>query len=218
MKLSPSNFNRFLQGDVVQSFGWSKSYACPCFNPNSGAAKPGCPICNGKGRLWAAEVIDSAAMTGMSQKRGFANFGTWEPGDALLTIPCAAAFYDVAQFDKFRALNSTHQFSENLTHGVNDALTGTVALDPTGVPLVYRVFWLSPDGTTIIDGEIPVVGAGGALTWPDGGGPPDGVQFSVTYSRYDVFYVYLDLASNRNSGANGLPKKIMVRSFDLFGR
>ena len=218
MRLSPQNFDRFLQGDVVQSFGWSKAYACPCFNPNSGAAKPGCPICGGKGRTWTAEVVDKAAMTGMNQKRGFATFGTWQPGDALLTIPCAAAFYNVAQYDKFRAINSSHEFSENLTCGQNDKLTGSVVVDPFGVPAVYRVFWLSTDGTTIIEGAIPDVGAGGALTWPSGGGPTAGVQYSVTYSRYDVFYVYLDLSSVRNSGVSGLPKKVPLRSFDLFGR
>ena len=103
MQLSPTAFNAHLL-NIGQRLGWRRAFACPCVNPASGAARQDCPLCRGKGRQWAAEVIGVAGMQNQSQKKGFAQFGTWEPGDALLTVGSDSPFYDAGQYDRFRAV------------------------------------------------------------------------------------------------------------------
>ncbi|HCE08552.1 MAG TPA: hypothetical protein DEQ40_08120 [Oxalobacteraceae bacterium] len=210
MQLSPDAFNGFLIG-VGQQFAWRQSFACPCVNPASGAAKPNCPLCNGKGQMWAAEVAGIAGMTSQNQKKGFANFGTWEPGDAVLTVGSDSPLYGAGQYDRFRAINSTQRFSQIVVPGQNDKLLGTIKS-------VSRVFWLNTAGDTAIDGGIPAINADGSMTWTSGA-PPADTTFSISGVKYDEFYLYLALPSNRNEhqGAE-LPQKLPVRKFDLFGR
>lgn len=210
MQLSPGEFNGFL-ATVGQKFAWRQAFACPCVNPASGASKPGCPLCNGKGQMWGAEVPGVAGMTSQNQKKGFANFGTWEPGDAVLTIGSDSPLYQAGHFDRFRAINSTQRFSQIVVPGQNDKLLGTIVS-------ISRVFWLTPDGTAAIEGDIPTVGADGSLTW-DSGAPPAGKTYSISGVRYDEFFAYMALPSNRNEHQGAaLPQKLPVRKFDLFGR
>lgn len=210
MQLSPGAFNAFL-GGIGQDFAWRQSFACPCVNPASGAAKQNCPLCFGKGRQWSAEVSGKAGMTNQSQKKGFASFGTWEPGDAVLTIGSDSALYAAGQYDRFRAVNSTHVFSHNLMHDGSDKLLGTVVS-------ISRVFWLNSAGTATVEGGIPTVAADGSMTWATGE-PSAGAAYSISGVKYDEFFVYMDLPSNRNEHAGAtLPKRLPVRRFDLFGR
>jgi hypothetical protein len=212
MRLSPARFNRFLSGDVHQDFAWRRSYACPCINTTSGSSSPreDCQLCNGKGRQWNAEVSCKAGMTNQTPQKGFAQFGTWESGDATFTIPSSSAMYACGQYDRIRALNSTNPFSYNLVRGDGDKLLGTIVS-------ISRVFWIAQDEVTIVEGGIPTVGADGALTWTTGE-PPANVAYSVSGVKYDEFFVYLPLSSDRNSGVSGLPMKLLARVFDLYGR
>lgn len=212
MRLQPEKFNRLLNGDVGQDFMWRCRYACPCVNPNSGAAKPACPLCYGIGHQWDAEVAGRAGKTNQTNKAGFANFGTWESGDAVLTIPSNAPFYGARQFDRFRSLEATVGFSENFIRGVRDRIFGTVKS-------ISRVFWLTPDGTQNVVGDLPTVGPDGTLSWAEGANaPPAGVTYSASGEKYLEWYAYLDLPIDRNSGVSGLPRKLPVRLIDLLLR
>lgn len=210
MELSPSRFNEFL-GGIGQRFAWRQAFACPCVNPASGASKPGCPLCNGKGQMWSAEVPGVAGMTAQNHKKGFANFGTWEPGDALLTIGSDSKLYGAGHFDRFRAINSTHRFNYVVVPGQNDKLLGTIKS-------VSRVFWLNSGGTAVVEGGIPAVAADGSLTWTSGA-PPAGASYSITGIKYDEYFAYMALPANRNEHQGAaLPQKLPVRKWDLFGR
>lgn len=211
MRFSEDKFNAMLGGDLARGFAWRKSYACPCgTNPRSGAAKSSCPLCGGKGRQWNDEVVGAAGAKAMSQQRAFAMFGEFEPGDTLLTVGSDSPLYSARQFDRIRALDATVPFSEALIQGQNDRILGTVVA-------FERVFWLAGDGTTILEGELPTQAADGSLSWATGG-PPANTPYSVSGMKWTEWYVYKDLPVDRNVGASGLPRRLPVRSFDLFRR
>jgi hypothetical protein len=211
MQLSPSKFNSFLAG-IGQQYTWRKSYACPCTDPHSGAPKPSCPICFGKGRQWLAGVNGVAGMTGMSTQRAWAQFGLYESGDVVVSIGSDSPMYTMGQYDRVTALNATNQFSVVLTHGAQvEALVMTVNS-------IDRVFWLTTDGTAVVEGGIPVVNSDGTLTWA-GGAPPANTKYTVSGSKFLDYFCFGDFPSNRNehSGAP-LPKRVVLRDFDLFRR
>lgn len=214
MRLNPVAFNSFLSGNIGQFMNWRKANACPCFNPKSGAAMPGHPLCGGKGWIWDVPVKTKAGLTQQKVERGWKDFGTFEPGDGILTIPSDSAMYDLCgRFDRIELLNSTDAFKLLLTRGIVDRIF---------LPVVNftRVFWLDPlNVNAMIDGGLPAIDANGNLTWPNNDGPPVGTQYSIAGIRYTDYYVFDNLPSDRNEhfGAR-LPRKLFMRRFDLFGR
>lgn len=212
MQLSPAAFNAWLN-NIGMDFGWRRATACPCINPASGAANPSCPLCHGKKWQWAAEVPARCGFQNQSQSKTFATFGTWEPGDATLTIGSDSPMYGAGQFDRFRCKNATTPFSIIRMKGDTDFLLGTVVS-------LSRVFWIDADGTTMIEGDLPSIDGDGNLTWSVGQvAPPDDTAYSVTGVKYDEYFSYPDIANDRNMHAGAaLPKKLLARKFDLFGR
>lgn len=209
MQLQPSAFNAFLAG-IGQGYTWRKSYACPCVNPISGAAKKNCPHCSGRGRIWDAGKPGVAGMAGSKTQREWAQFGVWESGDVVVTIPENTPIYEIGQYDRMTATNSTEQFSMPLIRGENDRLHFQAQE-------ISRVFWIN-DAGAIVDGGIPAVSATGVLSWSSGE-PPDGQQYSINGKRFLEYYCWGQFPSNRNEhqGAR-LPKRVVLRRWDLFGR
>ncbi len=212
MQFSPAAFNAHLAA-IGQQYAWRKSYACPCIDPHSGAARPSCPLCAGKGRQWNAPINGVAGMAGAKMQREWAQFGVYESGDVVMTIGSDSPMYGIGQFDRVTALNATNAFSVVLTHGAQgERLLMTVAS-------IDRVFWLMQDGTLTIDGGIPLVAANGMLSWPNGGTPPAGAKYTVSGTKLLEYFCYGDFASNRNmQSGSPLPKRIVLRDFDLFNR
>jgi hypothetical protein len=214
MRLNPAAFNAWLSGNIGQLMNWRKGNACPCFNPKSGAALPGHPLCGGKGWIWDAPIQTKAGLSQQKVDRAWAMMGQWEPGDGILTIPSDSAMYELCgRFDRIELLNSTDAFKLLLTRGVNDRIF---------LPVVQftRVFWLDPlDQNATIDGGLPVIDVSGNLTWPNNDGPPLTTQYSIAGTRYTDYYVWNHLPSDRNEHFGApLPRKLLMRRFDLFGR
>jgi hypothetical protein len=111
------------------------------------------------------------------------------------------------------ALDATNAFSVVLTHGApGERLLMNVAS-------VDRVFWLAPDGAAAVEGAIPQVAVNGALVWPAGGAPPVGGKYTVTGTKLLEYFCYGDFASNRNmQSGSALPRRVVLRDFDLFNR
>lgn len=211
MQLSPAAFNAHI-ARMGQDVMWRPSYRCPCFNPDSGAAKPTCPLCRGRGWTWGAEAATRIGLTNQNAKKAMEQFGTYEVGDALLTLPSDSAAYGAGRHARFRALNATNPFSEPLTRGDGDRLLGSIKS-------FTRCYWLNDAGTVEVEGGLPVADANGNLTWPSGGAPPAGKQYSLSGVRYDEYYLPLDLPVDRNHHAGApLPRKVLARRLDLFGR
>lgn len=211
MKLNPGAFNRHLN-HMGQRVQWRQSFACPCIQEHSGAANQSCPLCSGKGRIWKAPIDGVAGVTQMQVNPSFQDFGALEQGDMTLSVPSDSVIYTLGRFDRVTLLNSTDVFSRTLIRGANDNLSDMK------VSSIARVFWRNPAGTEIVEGGIPTVSSAGVLTWASGA-PDPGVQYSITGLRFSEYFVYSNLPSNRNEHLGALlPKKVMIRLFDLFGR
>lgn len=211
MRLSPAKFNAFLN-NIGQDFSWRHSYSCPCIEEHSGAPDNHCGLCGGRGRIWEAAVDGKSGIAGQKVQRQWAEFGMWENGDVVLTIPSDSPLYAMGEFDRVVMTNSSQPFSMNRTRGVNDRL------DFMKVLQIDRVFWKDQDDN-IVEGGIPVVDEDGNLSWPDGGAPQPGTQFSITGRKQPEYFCFQEFPQDRahHFGAD-LPRRVVLRKWDLFGR
>lgn len=208
MKLSSASFNRMLN-QLGQSFSWRRGYACPCINRSSGQAKPNCPHCLGKGRLWSDAVVGSAGIVSREKMRQFASFGIWDVDDIMLSIPSDSPLYAMGQYDRVAALNRSEPFSLNLIMGLNDSIRFPILS-------VDRVFTIEDD--ELRDYEIPTVLEDGSLEWP-GDVPSSGATVSFTGRRSPEYFCYMEIPVDRPLHfGEKLPRRVTLRRFDLFGR
>ena len=209
MRLSPSAFNAHLNV-MGQSFGWRKAFACPCINPNSGAPKPNCQHCLGKGRLWSASVAGKAGIIGRDALRDFASFGVWDQGDIMLSIPSDSPLYQIGQYDRAMSTNRSEPLSINMTRGQNDIMR-------TPVLSIDRAFWLD-SANVIQESGAPTVGVDGILVW-NTNAPPVGTTYSLTGRRRQEYFVYAEMPFDRpiHYGLT-LPRRVVIRRFDLYGK
>lgn len=210
MRLNPAAFNAHLN-NIGQLCAWRKAFHCPCVNPHSGAAKPTCPQCGGKGRLWDQAKNGIAGIAGQKVQQAWAQFGMWQDGDAVVSIPESSPLYEMGQFDRVTMLNATEEFSLVLTRG------GPVEKLFFPVLSIIRVFWLDAN-SNVVTGGIPAVAADGSLSWSSAA-PPAGAQYSISGKRYSEYFCWGQFPNVRgeHQGAR-LPKRVVLRSFDLYGR
>lgn len=213
MRLSPAAFNRFLT-HIGQQVEWREASACPCLNVFSGAADPACPLCRGKGHTWAAAMAGVVGVAKQEVNPEWRDFGNFEAGDMTLTVGSDSPLYLMGRFDRIVLMNSSDRFSRVLVRGENDVLD-------IRVKQITRVFWLNPAKTARVEGSVPEWDpATGALSWPGGvGEPPVGTQYSITGDRFDEYFVWQALPSDRNEHKGSpLPRRVQARKWDLFGR
>ncbi|HET7675841.1 MAG TPA: hypothetical protein VFL54_09995 [Gammaproteobacteria bacterium] len=210
MNLSPTRLNALLN-KVGQDVAWRAGYDCPCRNPRSGAADPGCANCHGLGVTWRVDATAArTALAAQKIQRQWADFGLWQNGDVVLSIPSDSPLYDIGEFDRVVFSQSSEPFSHTRIHDGTDRLAFPVVT-------VSRVFWLANDA--IVEGGIPDVDAAdGVLTWA-GGEPPPGMQYSITGRRRPEYFCFGDFPQDRaHQGGARLPRRVVLRKFDLFGR
>lgn len=212
MRLSPRKFNGMLK-EMGQAVEWRRAYLCPCRDPYSGAARQGCPQCHGKGVLWADAVAAWTGVAGMKVAREWAQFGLWESGDVVLTVPSDSPMYAAGENDRVTMIQSSEPFSTQLTRDGTDKL-------PFEVQVIDRVFFLKADDSSIVDCGIPTVADDGSLSWGTPALAPDpGVQYSVTGRKRPEYYLFREFPNDRaHFGGLSLPRKVILRKFDLFGR
>lgn len=242
MQLSPARFNRLLKppGGLGQRVTWRPAYACPCRDPHSGAARQGCLQCAGRGVIWAAPKKAWTGLSGMKVAREWAQFGLWESGDVVLSIPSDSPLYAAGEHDRITMDDSSEPFSNLFTDKVarpeptGDQLAPTVDDDdmladgwtPVTVKIgfapisISRIIWKDPGTEALVEGAIPAVTGSDSLTWlhPDGC-PPVGVQVSMTGRRKLEYFLFKELPQDRaHHGGAALPRRVAARRFDLFGR
>lgn len=212
MRFSPQRFNRHLK-NMGQDITWRPSFACSCFNLSSGAADPKCKLCSGKGRIWEVPNATVCGVAKQETQAEWAESGLWEAGDLVVTIPGNSPMWDAGQFDRVTMLNATDKFSQPLQRG---APTERLLFVPQRIE---RVFWRHPTTQALVEGGIPDVADNGILSWPAGGEPPPGMTYSLSGWKYAEYFVFGDFPSSRNmhQGAK-LPKRVVLRRWDLFGR
>jgi hypothetical protein len=212
MQLDPHAFNRFL-AFIGQDALWRRSYTCPCRNPTSGAPDPRCLQCFGKGHTWNAPDRSTVGMASQKTQERWAVSGRFQEGDIVVTIPGDVSMYDIGQYDRVTMLNSSDRFSQPYTRG---APSERMVFQPESLE---RVYWLHPTTKQPVEGALPTISDEGVFTWPAVGAPPLGVTYSITGKRRSEYFCFGELPSNRNMhGGAALPRKVVLRRWDLFGR
>jgi hypothetical protein len=210
MRLNPARFNRFL-AKIGQDLAWQPSSACPCVQPFSGSPDPNCPHCDGKGRLWGTSVPCSAGIVSRDIMRQAAPMAILDAGDVMLVIPSDQPIYAIGEYDRVVMTDRSEPFSLNLIAGANALRFNPVSID--------RITWLDEEGD-LVDGTLPRSWANGVLTWPPLAAktPPAGVTVAITGRRHPEYFCWLTLTLDRphHSGAP-LPRRVVLRRFDLFG-
>lgn len=214
MRLNPLAFNGLLSGNLAQRARWRSATLCPCVNPDSGSAAPGCPRCSGRGRVWAAPIECLVGVASTKDAAKYAQAFNMDTGDILLVVDESCPAYVAGLFDRVTMLNSTDRFSLALTRGSpQERIFGDVVS-------VDRVYWYTGDAGQgdVVDGGRPLIGADGVLAWGVGA-PPPGKSYSITGTKYEEYFSYLDYPTQRgqHQGAR-LPRRMPVRRFDVFGR
>ncbi|HED34953.1 MAG TPA: hypothetical protein ENJ08_12210 [Gammaproteobacteria bacterium] len=206
MKLSVNKFNGLLK-NLGQSMLWQRAYDCPCADPDSGAAKYDCPQCNHSGLIWSDPINTRAALAGQKVQRVWAQFGLYENGDVVLSIPSDAALYNMGEFDRVTFMDSSTPFSMKFIRGEERITFRVVSVD--------RVFWLDANDQ-IIEGGIPVVSQDGQLSWASGE-PPANTQYSMTGRKHPEYFCWGDFPQDRaHHGGAALPRRVVLRFFELF--
>lgn len=207
MRLNPNRFNALL-GNLGQSLTWQASFACPCVDAYSGAADPGCPHCAGKGRVWGDPQPSSAGIVSRDIAQQFAPMASLDLGDVMLVLPSDQSIYALGDFDRVTLTDRTEPFSINVIAGVNSLRFTPISVD--------RVTWIGSRGE-LVEGDLPCSYEDGNLVWSSSP-PPVGVTYSVTGRRNPEYFCWLSLPLDRphHHGA-ALPRRILLRRFDLFG-
>lgn len=212
MRFNSSAFDRFLV-DIGQDVTWRRSFSCACVNPASGQADPKHALCSGKGRIWEPPISTVTGIASQKVQMQWAQMGQWEQGDMVLSIPQVSPLWGAGQYDRITSMNSTDVFSQPLVHGApTERLIFAVAS-------ITRCFWLHPQTRLIVEGGLPVVSATGTLSWPNGGEPPPGMTYSLTGAKHSEYFIWGDMTSDRNQHSGmALPRRVVARKWDLFGR
>lgn len=210
MKLSGRAFNRHLN-HMGQSFAWRRGFACPCVSRESGQPNPQCNHCEGKGRLWRPEsTVGSAGVVSQSRLRNYEQFGPFDKDDIMLSIGSDSPLYGMGQFDRLVAQQRTEPFSIALVRGLNDRIRFPI------ISLERAMMINAQD--ELVELPLPTVKDDGTLDW-NGTPPPAKVNFSLTGRRRPQYYCYLELPTDRPMHhGEPLPRKVILRRFDLFGR
>lgn len=209
---SPAKFDALLtvaRPGLGQNVQWSRATACPCRSPTSGAAQQGCPVCRGKGYFYDPPVAAWTSLAGMKVVREWANFGEFEMGDLVATIPSDSPLWGVGENDKVSFTDSSEPFSQIVMGGVDVLPFQAISID--------RIAWRDPTTLGLVEGGIPAQNDDNSLTWA-GNGPPVGTQYSVSGRRNPQYWCFRDLVTDRaHSGGLALPRRVVLRKFALAG-
>lgn len=210
MRLSPALFNRHLRA-LSQAVTWRRAYPCPCRAQASGGARQDCAHCHGVGVLWGPGAAAHTALSGQKTQREWANFGQWESGDVVLSIPADSPLYDIGAQDRVLMTDGSVPYSAVRTRRAIDRL-------PSPVAALDRVFWYDAEHT-LIEGAIPPVTDDGRIAWPAQGAPAIGQQYSVRGRRRPEYFCWGPFPQERaHHGGQPLPRRVVLRSFDLYRR
>ncbi|MDR0458704.1 MAG: hypothetical protein LBH10_06745 [Burkholderiaceae bacterium] len=137
----------------------------------------------------------------------WAQFGRWESGDVVLTIPSDSPVYAIGNFDRVTMAQGSVPF--------------TIVVAP-GQRLKFFVIAVD-SAFTRVDGkpqpvEPPKVDADGELVWPQDSGSTNG-GISLAGRRAPEYFCFAEFPQDRafHHGA-ALPRRVVMRKFDLFGR
>jgi hypothetical protein len=210
---SEAKFNALLSNQrpgLGQNVTWAKATLCPCRSRTSGAAEQGCPVCRGRGHFFDADVSAWTALASMKIQRQWEQYGQFEVGDLVATIPSDSPLWACGEHDRVTFADSSEPFDYVAVGGVDTLPWPAYEID--------SVVWRDPSTKALIHGGIPTQAADNSLSWSSGA-PPAGVQFTVSGRRRPQYWVFQDLIQDRSHSAGlRLPRRVVLRKYDLAGR
>lgn len=224
--LSPAKFNALLSNarpGLGQNVTWAKATLCPCRSRTSGAAEQGCPVCRGKGHFYAADAPAWTALASMKIQRQWEQYGQFELGDLVATIPSDSPMWACGEHDRITFTDSSEPFSFVSLGGIDSLPWAAYQID--------SVVWRDPTTKAIVFGVVPRqladLSLRGPRSWssqfsskfgPNGGLPPAGVQFTISGRRHPAYWVFQDLVQDRSHSAGlALPRRVVLRKYALAG-
>lgn len=142
--------------------------------------------------------------------RAWAEFGLFEEGDLVATVPSDSPLYAMGETDKVAFTDSSEPFSSIIMSGVD--------LLPFKAIIIDRVVWKDPVTHLLVNGGIPIQASDGTLSWVSDQ-PPVGVQISVSGRKIPTYFMFRDIVQDRHHSAGlPLPRRCVLRRFDLLGR
>jgi hypothetical protein len=195
--------------DMGQNSLWLPATACPCRNAYSGSADPNCPTCLGKGQFWADSVACTVALTGQQILRQWALLGMWEKGDLVVSLPSDSPAYAMGEFDRLRFVDSTEPFSVVLHPAHTNPL-------PYAVAQIDRAIVLR--GDVVVDLALPYLDKDGRVQWLPGTAPGAEETFTLSGRKHPEYFCYGAFPQDRaHYHGEPLPRRVVLRRFDLFG-
>ena len=209
MHLDPTAFNALLN-DLGQTVDWRPAFACPCRNPRSGGAASACPQCHGLGTYWGAPTRCRVALSGQQVQREWAQFGQWESGDQVVSIPSDSAAYAMGPADRLTMCDSSVPFSVVLRDATEPLRGSVLSLE--------RVAWWDQQ-RLVTASPTPLCGLDGRLAWVGDTTPPAGTPVAVDGRKHPEYFVFqTDPQDRAHHGGASLPRRVVLRVFDIFGR
>lgn len=210
---SPSKFDALLSNQrpgLGQNTSWARATLCPCRSRSSGAAEQNCPVCKGRGHFFGSDQPAWTALSSMKIQRQWEQFGQFELGDLVATIPSASPMWTCSEYDRVTFTDSSEPF--------NYVAIGGVDLLPWAAYEIDTVVWRDQVTKALVFGGLPTQAADNTLSWT-AGSPPNGVQFTISGRRRPQFWVFSDLIQDRaHSAGLALPRRVVLRKYELAGR
>lgn len=210
MKLNAQKHNANVH-HFAQEVLWRKAYDCTCLNKYSGASDIECTHCFGMGHIWDKPIKSAIGVLPQKAQKEWAQFGMYESGDILVSIPSDVSVYGIGEFDRITLTHATHPFSLTLVKGESESISGLATE-------FCRVFWIDQNDD-IIDSVLPSCDEDGLVWSGDENDPPAGVRYSITGRRNPEYFSIPEIPYDRpHHMGEPLPRKVVLRRYDLFER
>ena len=155
----------------------------------------------------------------------FSQFGEWNTTDLIATIPArdeqgiALDIFGAGDFDRFVLVDSTIRSSFLGVRGTADRVNSRYVWS------IVSAYWLLAGVRKNLVYGTDYTIANGVVTWVDvvppatDNRPPVGTAYAIQYLTCPEFFVWTTLEQPRaHDRGMMLPKKLALRSFELFGR
>ncbi len=218
---------------------WQAAYQCSCWTiqqGGSGGPTWDCKACGGTGFLYQSAVTARVVVQGIDTHRNFLPAGTWQAGDVVASIPNLAQvqtpgptgtvitwaphpMWRIGMDDLVYLTDSEQRSSWTLIKGepLNKWAADTLPHPAGAIVEVLSVLSSDPvsgDVTTYTVGDDFTVN-GNQIVWNPSGtnaqNLADGTQYSVTYTHYTTYTVYMDVPQPRDQDGQHMPRKVMLR-------
>lgn len=208
--------------------GWMQAHTCPCTAAN-GNARPGCPVCHGRGVYWDKPLAFKGLITYMHTASApdepgahtDATFGQQQRAEGTLSIPAkgdggeTTVWKNASIFDAYVEYDAPARFNSAF-------VTGKPTVLPYSFGAVISSVKVYNDSTGTISDVKNYTMDGSSVLLPDSFAP--GTKFVVEYIANPIYVAYRSagaLPHKRPFGGSistGIPVRFRVVTLDMWLR